>query len=76
MTSSRYRETLRDAIILHGRELVNVGTEKDWGSRGASKSDIVKRGAAYIRMAGPDVQSMDLDSLKQDELFAPLVSQS
>jgi hypothetical protein len=70
--SSRDTKVLRHAVILHCRELVNVGTEKDWGSKGASTSDIVKRGAGCIRLVGESNRDMDLASLEKDGVFGPL----
>jgi hypothetical protein len=63
------------AAILHGRELINVGTEKDWGLEGATQKDIVEQGARYLRLAG-DITDGNLDFSafgKTDFFFASLL---
>lgn len=72
MTSQLRPNIIRDAIILHGRELINVGTERDWGSEGASQKELVEKGVYYLRLAGDNVQSMELERIEGDSFFKAL----
>jgi Phosphotransferase enzyme family len=66
-------QIFRSALILHGREMINVAVEQDWShSResegGISQQETVQKGAWYIERAGSDVEEM-LDPANVDQLF-------
>ncbi|PVF98173.1 hypothetical protein CPB86DRAFT_705481 [Serendipita vermifera] len=68
------RKTLWHAVILHGRELINVGTEKDWGAEGATQQEIVEQGVRYLRLASDITDnSLEFSALSTDFYFGPLL---
>ncbi|KAG8796407.1 hypothetical protein FRC17_008003, partial [Serendipita sp. 399] len=62
---------LRHAVILHGREMINVATEKDWGPEGPSRAELVNAGCRYLRLAGNDTDELMIDELSKDTIFGP-----
>lgn len=68
---SRLRVALRAALILHGREIVNVSIEsKDWPN-GVDQVTGVRRGCDYLRWAGDTPKDLDVEALVQDGVFVP-----
>jgi hypothetical protein len=66
------RQLLRSAFILHGREMINQSTWRDWelGSSAITKDeldvDMVSVGADYLRLAGDSVEDMLGQSTRLD----------
>ncbi|KAG8763366.1 hypothetical protein FRC15_008025, partial [Serendipita sp. 397] len=57
---------LRHAVILHGREMVNIAMERDWGTDSPSRSELVNAGCRYLRLAGDSEGELQVDELSKD----------
>ncbi|KAG8832320.1 hypothetical protein FRC20_007924 [Serendipita sp. 405] len=66
------RSLLRHAVILHGREMVNIAMERDWGTDSPSRSELVNAGCRYLRLAGDNDGELQVDELSKDTIFGPL----
>ncbi|KAH8662062.1 hypothetical protein BX600DRAFT_512939 [Xylariales sp. PMI_506] len=59
---NRCMALLRSALILHGREIVNQASEREWQSTSGEDHGLIKSmvetGAKYIEMAGDNVEAM------------------
>ena len=83
-SSRSYKETVRAAWIIHGREMINNAAEREWpGCLPLNLSDsmtcetrrrMARIGAWYVEVAGENAEEMEQrwDDIKKEEVLSPL----